>query len=237
METKATVSTIKLMNQDLVRLDLFDGSNITHWQDKLKFLLTALKIFYVLDPNLVAIPKPKDDDNTALKEQRKKRQEDELTCRGHILNALSNRLYDLYTDNHSTKEIWNSLEYKYKVEEEEMSLEDIQKHLRIEEESRSRDKNDDSYAGHSKANAINKPNNSNKHKEKFLGPKKDHRKFKKSQNNKKNGGYFVYGKPRHYAQDYKFRKKQDEEAKVNAIEEDIVSTMSEINVVYGKVQG
>ncbi|RVW45262.1 hypothetical protein CK203_110169 [Vitis vinifera] len=36
--------TIKIMNQDLVRLDRFDGSNFTRWQDKVRFLLTALKI-------------------------------------------------------------------------------------------------------------------------------------------------------------------------------------------------
>ena len=42
----------KMMNQDFVKLDKFDGSNFIRWQDKMKFLLTALKIFYVLDPNL-----------------------------------------------------------------------------------------------------------------------------------------------------------------------------------------
>ena len=40
----------KMMNQDFVKLDKFDGSNFIRWQDKMKFLLTALKIFYVLDP-------------------------------------------------------------------------------------------------------------------------------------------------------------------------------------------
>ncbi|KAI9177785.1 hypothetical protein LWI28_019255 [Acer negundo] len=130
---------------------------------------------------------------------------------------------------------WKGYRKRILHKSKEMSFKNIQKHLRIEEE-RSRDKNDDSYAGHSKANAVNKPNHSNKHKEKFLGPKKDHRKFKKSQNYKKNRGCSVCGKPRHYAWDCKFRKKQDEEAKVNAIEEDIVATVSEINVVHGKVQ-
>ncbi|URD81569.1 Glycine cleavage system H protein [Musa troglodytarum] len=39
-------------------------------------------------------------------------------CRGHILNALSDRLYDLYTVEPSAKAIWNVLEFKYQAEEE-----------------------------------------------------------------------------------------------------------------------
>ncbi|RVW71440.1 hypothetical protein CK203_057561 [Vitis vinifera] len=48
--------TIKIMNQDLVRLDRFNGSNFTRWQDKVRFLLTTLKIFYILDPTLAPLP-------------------------------------------------------------------------------------------------------------------------------------------------------------------------------------
>ena len=98
MEIETTVSTIKLMNQDLVRLDHFDGSNFTRWQDKLKFLLTAFKIFYIMDPNLQPLPVPTDKVSEEVKAARKKREEDELICRGHILNALSDRLYNIYTN-------------------------------------------------------------------------------------------------------------------------------------------
>ena len=118
MEDETTNATIKVMNQDLVRLDRFDGTNFTRWQDKLKFLLTALKIFYVLDPELEAIPEPSDNDSEERKAERKKRQEDELICCGHILNALSDRLYNLYTDNSSAGDIWNALEFIYKAKEE-----------------------------------------------------------------------------------------------------------------------
>ena len=69
---------IKLMNQDLVNLDRFDDTNFTQWQDKLKFLLTALKIFYVLDPELAPISEPTDEDIDERRAERKKRQEDEL---------------------------------------------------------------------------------------------------------------------------------------------------------------
>ena len=118
METETSVASIKLMNQDLVKLDCFDGTNFTRWQDKLKFLLTALKIFYILDSELAPIPEPQDDDNEQRRAERKKRQENELICRGHILNALSDRLYDLYTSTQSARDIWNALEFKYKAEEE-----------------------------------------------------------------------------------------------------------------------
>ena len=51
--------TIKIMNQDLVRLDHFDGSNLTCWQDKVCFLLMTLKIFYILDPTLAPLSEQK----------------------------------------------------------------------------------------------------------------------------------------------------------------------------------
>ena len=82
----------------------------------MKFLLTALKLFYVLDPNLMIFPTASDEDTNEIKAQRKKREEDELICRGHILNTLSDCLYDLCTSMKSPKEIWNTLEVKYKTE-------------------------------------------------------------------------------------------------------------------------
>ena len=105
MEGESSFSAIKIMNEDLVRLDRFDGSNFTRWQDKIKFLLTTLKIFYILDPVLEPLAAPIPEDTPETVAARKRREEDELICRGHILNALSDRLYDLYTNTKSAKEI------------------------------------------------------------------------------------------------------------------------------------
>lgn len=88
-------------------------------QEKLKFLLTTLKIFHILDPELAPLPKPTNGETEAVKAKRQKRQEDELICRGHILNALSDRLYDLYINTTSAKEIWEALKNKYKAKEED----------------------------------------------------------------------------------------------------------------------
>uniref|UniRef100_A0A2N9I2T5 Uncharacterized protein n=1 Tax=Fagus sylvatica TaxID=28930 RepID=A0A2N9I2T5_FAGSY len=119
MGSESKMATFKMMNQDFVKLDRFDGMNFTRWKDKLMFLLTELKIAYVLDPNLSKLPEPTDNDSDQLKAQRKKREEDEVVCRGHILNTLSDRLYDLFTSMKSPKEIWEALEFKYKTEKQD----------------------------------------------------------------------------------------------------------------------
>ena len=116
MEGASDISVLKMLNYELVKLGCFDGTNFSWWKDKMKFLLTALKLFYVLDPNLMPFPPTSDEDTDEIKAQRKKWEEDELICRGHTFNTLSDRLYDLYTSMKSPKEIWNALEAKYKTE-------------------------------------------------------------------------------------------------------------------------
>ena len=66
--------TIKIMNQDLVRLDRFDGSNFTRWQDKVRFLLTTLKIAYILESSLAPLAEPSDKDTPEEVEKRRKRE-------------------------------------------------------------------------------------------------------------------------------------------------------------------
>ena len=116
MEGASDVLALKMLNHELVKLDRFDGTNFSQWKDKMKFLLTALKLFYVLDSNLMPFPPTSDEDTDEIKAQRKKREEDELICKGHILNTLSDRFYDLYTSMKSPNEIWNALKAKYKTE-------------------------------------------------------------------------------------------------------------------------
>lgn len=56
MAIEAFVSSIKVKNHDLVKLDNFDGTNFAYWQDKIIFLLTSLKVFYVLNSDSAPIP-------------------------------------------------------------------------------------------------------------------------------------------------------------------------------------
>ena len=116
MGSESVMVTFEMMNQDFVKQDKFDGTNFAHWKDKLMFLLTALKIVYILDLNLSKLPEPTDEDTDQVKGEHKKREEDEVVCKGHILNTLFDRLYDLFTSTKSPKEIWEALEFKYKTE-------------------------------------------------------------------------------------------------------------------------
>ncbi|GAV89403.1 UBN2_2 domain-containing protein [Cephalotus follicularis] len=119
--------SIKVMIQDMVKLDRFDGNNFARWQDKMKFLLTILIIYFILDPNLQPIEDhvPATDETQTnaealerVNQERKKCEDDELLCRGHFLNTLSVRLFDLFTGMKSAKEIWGALEFKYRAEEQ-----------------------------------------------------------------------------------------------------------------------
>ena len=129
MEGTSDVSALKMLNHELVKLNHFDGTNFSRWKDKMKFLLTALKLFYVMDPNLMPFPTASDEAIDEIKAQRKRHEEDELICRGHIPNTLSDRLYDLYTSMNSPKKIWNALEAKYKTEKVSTNKFIIQKYF------------------------------------------------------------------------------------------------------------
>ena len=81
--------------------------------------LTELGVAYLLlDAKLSVIPAPSDDNTDKIKVVHKKREEDEVRCRGLILNALSNRLYDLFSTLKMLQEIWRALENKYTSEKQ-----------------------------------------------------------------------------------------------------------------------
>ena len=61
------------MNQDFIKLDRFDGTNFNRWKDKMQFLLTAMKISYLLDPTLVLVSPPANDDSNEIKAECKKK--------------------------------------------------------------------------------------------------------------------------------------------------------------------
>ena len=92
-------------------------------------------------------------------------------------------------------------------------MEQLLKHLRIEEESKVREKFENISTGSSsRAHAVDELKKSKKAHEYVLGPKKDRDKFKNSNKTKPNVSCYVCGKSGHYARYCRPRKGQKNEA-------------------------
>ncbi|XP_071726505.1 uncharacterized protein [Rutidosis leptorrhynchoides] len=80
----------------------------------MQFLLTTLKLVYVL-----SFPRPAESDDETMEHAwlRSKWDNDDLMCRGHILNGMSDVLFDVYNSSKSAKELWDKLEAKYMAED------------------------------------------------------------------------------------------------------------------------
>ncbi|GJZ67013.1 hypothetical protein Tco_0630253 [Tanacetum coccineum] len=156
------------MSTDIVKLDRFDGGSFKHWQKKMQFLLATLKVAYVLTK---PYPEESKDETLAASRERLKFENDDFICRGHILNAMSDPLFDVYQNYSTAKELWNALEERYftkdatntdklpstwkdvkknlKHRKDDLSLKDLGKHLLIEEQYRLENKtNDDTSKVH-----------------------------------------------------------------------------------------
>ena len=112
------LNPVKFQIQESDKLDRFDGTNYTRWADRMSWLLTALNLLYLLDPALSAVPEPTEKDNEEtvkrLGAEKAKQETDEMLCRGHILNSLSSRLYDVFRNFKTPKELWAAIEAKFK---------------------------------------------------------------------------------------------------------------------------
>ncbi|GJR34521.1 hypothetical protein Tco_1210205 [Tanacetum coccineum] len=104
----------KDMTTKFGKLDKFEGSDFRRWQKKMHFLLTTLKVAYVL-----STPRPEFVEEETLEQTRKrcKWDNDDYICRGHILNGMSDALFDVYQNVESAKELWDQLEAKYMAED------------------------------------------------------------------------------------------------------------------------
>ena len=93
----------------------FSGLNFKRWQQKMLFYLTTLNLARFLTEEA---PKLKEDGRDiqfisvvdAWKHS-------DFMCRNYVMNALTDSLYNVYTDKKTAKELWESLDRKYKTED------------------------------------------------------------------------------------------------------------------------
>ncbi|GJW41775.1 hypothetical protein Tco_0067620, partial [Tanacetum coccineum] len=63
------------------------------------------------------MPELLEDDTMEAIRHRAKWENDDYICRGHILNGMSDLLFDIYQNVESAKKLWDSLEYKCMAED------------------------------------------------------------------------------------------------------------------------
>ncbi|ESQ55778.1 hypothetical protein EUTSA_v10027475mg [Eutrema salsugineum] len=109
--------SVREMTLKFEKLEKFEGIDFKRWQKKMHFLFTTLNVAYVLSMPMRTVPE--DAENESLEETRKqpKWEKDDYICHGHILNGMSDSLFDVYQNFKSTKELWDALESKYMAED------------------------------------------------------------------------------------------------------------------------
>lgn len=89
MATEPT-ATLKIMNHEFVELDKFDGINFNCQKDKMMFILTALNIVYVLDPDSKCCGQcNRGGKKSKIAEQKWNHEGEKTMCQDHILNTLA----------------------------------------------------------------------------------------------------------------------------------------------------
>ena len=95
------------------KLEKFNGTEFKRWQQKILFYLTTLnlaKFLYENAPNL----KENEMDRQVVAAMEAWKHADFL-CKNYILNGLDNTQYNVYSSIKTSKELWDSLEKKYKT--------------------------------------------------------------------------------------------------------------------------
>ena len=104
----------KDMTTKFTKLEKFQGNDFRRWQKKMHFLLTTLKVVYVLR---TPMPEIMMDETLEITRRRSKWENDDYICRGHILNGMSDPLFDIYQNFENAKSLWDNLKSKYIAED------------------------------------------------------------------------------------------------------------------------
>nr|GEY39125.1 retrovirus-related Pol polyprotein from transposon TNT 1-94 [Tanacetum cinerariifolium] len=84
---------LRMFESDTIKLDRMDGMNFTRWKKKMKFLLAAFKVYYVVEGPPIGV---------LTENEQRKHDQDETICRGYILRKNNKG------NNKKRKGTWNS---------------------------------------------------------------------------------------------------------------------------------
>ncbi|KAK3025977.1 hypothetical protein RJ639_040951 [Escallonia herrerae] len=97
------------------RLKKFNGKDFKRWQQKMLFYLTTLNLARFLQEDAPGLGDNHDRQTVAAMDAWK---HSYFLCKNYILNGLDNALYSVYSPMVNAKALWESLERKYKTEDD-----------------------------------------------------------------------------------------------------------------------
>ncbi|GKF13673.1 hypothetical protein Tco_0055135 [Tanacetum coccineum] len=98
------------------RPEKFNGQNFKRWQQKMFFYLTTLGLARFLKETVPQVEPPAEGQSSNAQAVEAWKHLDSL-CHNYVLNGLIDPLYNVYYKTKTAKELWESLERKYKIED------------------------------------------------------------------------------------------------------------------------
>ena len=92
----------------------FNGTNFKRWQQKMLFYLTTLNMSRYLKEEAPNVTNASDMQTVYAVDAWKHA---DYICRNYVLNGLADSLYNVYCSKPTAKDLWESLEHKYKTED------------------------------------------------------------------------------------------------------------------------
>ena len=107
--------TVPISESPREKPEKFSGLNFKRWQQKMLFYLTTLNLARFVTKEA---PKLKEDEpDIQVISVVDAWKHSDFLCRNYVMNALTDSLYNVYTDKKTAKELWESLDRKYKTED------------------------------------------------------------------------------------------------------------------------
>ena len=93
----------------------FNGTDFKRWQQKMLFYLTTLNLARFLNEDGPKLDIGETDEEKLATVDAWNHSD--FLCRNHVLNGLENTFYNVYSPLKTAKELWDSLDKKYKTED------------------------------------------------------------------------------------------------------------------------
>nr|GFA60472.1 Pol polyprotein [Tanacetum cinerariifolium] len=116
-ETGAPVTNIVANHAEKTENSM--GENFKRWQQKMFFYLTTLNLARFLKETAPQVEPPKEGQpsNAQAVQAMEAWKHSDFLCHNYVLNGLVDDLYNVYCKITTAKELWESLERKYKIED------------------------------------------------------------------------------------------------------------------------